>query len=86
MTFAHDETTVDIEIGTGAREVRIVGQLAPPTPGTVHIVHSGGRLQIAADELGRFRADGVRSGPVRLSWHRATPPGTPPVHTEWFLV
>lgn len=45
----------------------VVGQLVPPAPGVVLLLGPAGELaRIEADELGCFRIEGARRGPVRL--------------------
>ena len=45
----------------------LVGQLVPPTPGTVTLLGPTGELaSVVADDLGLFRIEGARRGPVRL--------------------
>ena len=45
----------------------LVGQLVPPAAGTVTLLGPAGELAaVEADDLGLFRIDGARRGPVRL--------------------
>lgn len=61
----------------------LVGQLVPPTAGTVTLLGPAGELATAeADELGLFRLEGARRGPVRL---RCTT-GSDEILTDWVQV
>lgn len=81
LTFETPEVSIEIEVHTEAGEHRrIVGQLAPPQPATLEVVHPDGVEQAEADEHGRFVVPRVRPGPVRL---RCWLNDGPVVQTEW---
>ncbi|GAA1838519.1 hypothetical protein GCM10009682_63600 [Luedemannella flava] len=85
LTFAADELTIELEVTRDDRHVSLVGQLVPPAGATVHIDHRGGSVELVADDLGRFSADGIPVGPVRLTW-RAHADAVAAVHTDWVLL
>jgi hypothetical protein len=86
LAFAWDgERELELEVshsGSGTR--RIIGQLLPPAPAPIELQHAGGVLHTSADEHGRFAADAVAAGPVRLT---ARLPGPArPAATPWLRV
>ena len=89
LTFHAADLTIELEILPPARERlpvgaehRLVGQLLPPGPAVVEVRHPDGVLTVEADELGRFAAERVATGPISL---RCQQPGAgaAPVVTEW---
>jgi hypothetical protein len=84
LTFETAELAIELEVTPAAGGRRILGQLVPPGPGFVELRHGGGLLELEADELGRFAADGVEPGPVSLRCRRERE-GTA-VETEWVTI
>jgi hypothetical protein len=88
LTFGTAELLVEIELEPAGGEddgpSRLVGQMSPAGPATVTVERVDGRpgLELAVDELGRFRAERVSPGVVRLRIDRA---GAPLV-TDWFAI
>lgn len=65
-----DSCTVEVEVGVEpAGTLRLVGLVVPTGPGELEVRHPGGALRVQVDELGRFRASGVPSGPLSLVLH-----------------
>ena len=62
---------------------QLVGQLVPPQAAEIEVRHAAGTTTIQADQLGRFHADAIGSGPVSLRCRLAAAPPGPPVVTEW---
>jgi hypothetical protein len=85
LTFEAAGVTLEVEAITAGSRRRLVGQLLPPQPGRVDVRHRDGSVTVAADEAGRFSADGLPSGPVSL---RCQGIGQEPVSivTDWVLV
>lgn len=82
LTFEAPGLTIEVEVVVDSRGARALqGQLVPPGPGSIEVRHAGGRSRVSADEVGRFRSEGVAPGPVSL--HCQT--GTGAVETDWFL-
>lgn len=81
LTFDAPDLTVEVEVLEDARGRRLLGQLVPPGPGEVEVRHGGGSSAVAADEMGRFSAQSISSGPVSLRCQM----GTRVVETDWFL-
>ena len=86
VSFGAAGLTIELEvIGVGARKT-IVGQLVPPSQAEIEVQTSEVRVSVSADERGRFRAEGVPSGRVRLRltatrrrdgpWRRAGSPSS----------
>lgn len=63
---------------------RLVGQLVPPRAATVGLTCGDQVLETTSDDLGRFRFEGVGSGPTRLSVSAG--PDGPHVETEWVVL
>src|SRR5262245_17650344 len=89
LTFETDASlvgplTIEVEASRADRLVRLVGQLVPPMPAQIRIDHRDGHMDVNADQLGRFAADGIAPGPVRLECTPST--GSPPVRTAWVLL
>jgi hypothetical protein len=91
LTFHATDLTVELEILPPALEHsrlggaghRLVGQLLPGGPARVQVRHPAGVLEVEADELGRFAAEGVVAGPVSLRFQQAGDGGDVPIVTEW---
>lgn len=65
LAFEGSGVTIDFEVL--AAEHRIVGQIAPAEPATIIVIHSGGAIELVADDFGRFSAGPIDAGPLRLS-------------------
>lgn len=85
LAYATADVSIDVEVTEGPTgATTLVGHLAPVGSAHIAVDHRDGVAAATADELGRFRVDGVRRGPVRL---RCTLAGADtPVHTEWTLL
>lgn len=81
LTFDAPELSVEVEILDGPGGRRLLGQLVPPGAGTVHVRHRDGSATVAADDVGRFSADDLPSGPISLRCEV----GGRVVETDWFL-
>jgi len=79
LTFQAGAMSIHLEISRRDRSCALVGQLEPPQPATVRIRRAAGSIDVEADELGRFRADALPSGPVSLHWRA----GGGEVVTDW---
>jgi hypothetical protein len=90
LTFHAADLTIELEVlpaaaehtPTAGAEHRLMGQLLPPGPARVEVRHPHGVLAVEADELGRFAAEQVSTGPISLRCLQAGA-GTAPVVTEW---
>ncbi len=91
LTFHAADLTIELEILPPAPEHtqaaagaahRLVGQLLPGRPARVQVRHPDGVLEVATDELGRFVADRVASGPISLRCQQGGAEAAPIV-TEW---
>lgn len=90
LTFHAGDVTIEVEVvlagaahpPTAGAAHRIIGQVLPPGPARVQVRHPEGVLEVEADELGRFAAEGVSAGPVSLRCEPAGAASTPAV-TEW---
>ena len=85
LTFESPAMTVEIEANVTGSRRQLIGQLVPPQPGTVEIRHVGGSRVVTADELGRFSADDLAPGPVRLEC-RGAAGDQAPITTDWVLI
>jgi hypothetical protein len=81
LSFESPSLSVELEVADlGQQGRRLVGQLVPPGPASIVVDHAGGRVDAAADELGRFVVDGLRPGPARV---RCSVAGGREIATEW---
>jgi hypothetical protein len=81
LSFEAATLSVELEVADlGQQGRRLVGQLVPPGPAEIVVDHAGGRVEAAADELGRFVVDGLRPGPARV---RCRVSGGAEIETEW---
>ena len=83
LSFDAADVSVEFEVmeqPDGRR--RLLGQLVPTGPGSVQIRHRGGSVSVVADEVGRFTAGDLPSGPLSLR----CAVGDRIVETDWFLV
>lgn len=79
-----DNCSVEVEVGVEpAGTLRLVGLVVPTGPGELEVRHPGGVMRVPVDELGRFRAAGVPSGPLSLVMHGR---GQPTTTTEWITL
>jgi hypothetical protein len=53
--------------------ISLVGQVVPGRPGTAEVQHPGGSVAVDVDEVGRFAAQGIRPGPMRVKLRLLTP-------------
>jgi hypothetical protein len=79
LTFQVGDRVIEVEL---LSQGRLVGQLVPPEPEEVEVVTPKGSTTVTADHLGRFVAEGVRPGPLRLRCGA----GATAVVTEWVIV
>jgi hypothetical protein len=62
-----DACCVEVEVGVEpSGTLRLIGLVVPTGPNELEVRHRCGALRVPVDELGRFRAAGVPSGPVSL--------------------
>jgi hypothetical protein len=84
LSFRTSGLTIELEItGTGEAR-RIVGQLIPRQSAAVDIRHEGGVITVQADSLGRFSAESVPFGQVRLRCHLGIDQS--PIVTGWIAL
>ncbi|WP_185931098.1 MULTISPECIES: hypothetical protein [unclassified Streptomyces] len=76
LTFSAGEVMLDVEVTPEG----LMGQVMPPQPARIEVLGGpGGAVPLAADEMGRFRADTAPSGPFALRLRT----GEDVVVTEW---
>src|SRR4051794_11693435 len=84
LTFEGTSVTIELVVVADAAFRRVVGQLVPEQRATIEVVHSGGTASAVADDLGRFRAETVGPGPMRI---RVVPEtGRPITETDWVAI
>lgn len=83
MTFSSSGLDIEVEVANLGSRRQLVGQLVPPQAAEIEVRHAAGTTTIQADQLGRFHADAIGSGPVSLRCRLAAAPPGPPVVTEW---
>ena len=84
LTFESPGLIVEVESLDAGTRRRLVGQLVPAQPGRVQVRHGGGTIEVPADDLGRFTADGILPGPVSLRCTGVD--GVVAVVTDWVVV
>jgi hypothetical protein len=82
FAFEVDDVTIEVEAGQFGDELRLAGQITPPSAARVRIDQPGGSTVVTADDLGRFAAGGLVPDAWRLAVLGVT---GRPIHTEWIL-
>jgi hypothetical protein len=73
LTFeAPDGVSIEVEVETRRRARNVTGQILPAGPARVLVRLPGSEIEVEADDLGRFRAEGLRAGPFSLRCERET--------------
>jgi len=85
VTFEADTLTVEVEIAETGDRRRLMGQMLPPSAGEVEIRNAERTQVVEADELGRFSATDVPSGPVSLVC-RLRSAAERPIVTSWIVI
>jgi len=80
LTFEGPALTVELKVQA---ERRLIGQLLPPQEADVEITSPSASFTVHADALGRFVADAVPAGPVRLRCRVRGESPARPTGTEW---
>ena len=83
MTFSSSGLDIEVEVDDLGGRRQLVGQLVPPQAAEIDVRHGAGTTTVQADQLGRFRAEEIGSGPVSLRCRLAAAPSARPVVTEW---
>ncbi len=84
LSFRTSGLTIELGItGTGEAR-RMMGQLIPRQSAAVDIRHERGVITVQADSLGRFSADSVPFGQVRLRCHLGIDQS--PIVTGWITL
>lgn len=68
LTFDGGGVQVDVDLAPMGSGLRVIGQFTGPVTECALEHGDGGALEVAVDELGRFVADGVPAGPMRLRY------------------
>jgi hypothetical protein len=71
LTFRAGELDVEVEVAEVGHRRHLTGQLVPTSSGSVTVRWRGGSLDVPADEMGRFAAEGVPAGSISLVIRRA---------------
>lgn len=68
LTFEAGDLTIEIEAepGSGDEGMRLVGQLVPPQPAEVAVLHGEDLTVARADDRGRFVVGGISPGSVSV--------------------
>ena len=83
LTFECSTGVVVLEVTSRGDERRLVGQA--DRAARLQVRHRGGTVEVETDEHGRFRAEGVLSGPVSVVCTFHDSPEAPIV-TSWVVV
>ncbi len=86
LSFRSSGLTIDVEVtGTGSQR-DLIGQLVPPQWAAIEIRQGDDVSTLDADELGRFSAGPLRSGPIRLRCRTEAQTGLRRVVTDWVSI
>ncbi|BCB90380.1 hypothetical protein Psuf_076930 [Phytohabitans suffuscus] len=66
LTFDGGGVQVDVDLAPTGQGLRVIGQFTGPVSECGVERGDGGAVEVEVDELGRFVADGVPPGPIRL--------------------
>jgi hypothetical protein len=66
LSFEASDLVIELEVLPEGARRRLVGQLVPPGAASIEVQTEQARSMVAADRLGRFRAEGVPAGRMRL--------------------
>jgi hypothetical protein len=83
MTFAAPGLDIEVEVSRVGPRRQLVGQVVPTQTAHIEVHHGGGIETVEADRLGRFSAEAISAGPVRLRCHLDTTPTTRRIVTQW---
>jgi hypothetical protein len=86
LTFTAPGLEVEVEVSRDGPRRRLVGQVVPPQAAQIEVNHGDGVETVQADALGRFVAEGVSAGPVRLRCRLDAAPAARPVVTQWVTI
>jgi hypothetical protein len=71
LAFDGGGVQVDVDLAPMGSGLRVIGQFTAPVTDCAVERGDGGAVEVAVDELGRFVADGVPAGPIRLRYRAA---------------
>jgi hypothetical protein len=83
LSFHAAGLTIDLEVTAVSSSRGLVGQLAPPRQASVEIRVGDTSIAVEADDLGRFRAGPLPTGPMSLRCGLASGVSGRPVVTDW---
>ena len=83
LSFQSAGLTIDLEVTSTNSSRGLVGQLAPPRQASVEIRVGDTSIAVEADDLGRFRAGPVPTGPMSLRCGMSSGEPGPAVVTDW---
>lgn len=84
LTFEADGVEIELEVAETGSSRRLTGQLIPVGAAQVTIRWGDGSLEVRADDLGRFSAEGIPATTVSLEILRAR--AEHPVVTSWVAI
>ena len=85
VTFEADGFTIELDILGDGADRTLVGQLVPAGTAEIEVQTSAAPTTVTADQHGRFRAENVPAGRMRL---RVTghPAASAPTETSWITI
>jgi hypothetical protein len=88
LSFEAPDVVIEVEVVEGGAARAMRGQVVASGAARLELHHpaSPSPLTLEVDHLGRFRADGVPAGPVRLRCRLAGAAGSRVVTTDWVVV
>lgn len=89
LSFESPALAVEVEVEKVGSSRRLIGQLVPPSSGSIEIRQPEATSVVEADSLGRFHADDLVPGPVSLrcrTARQAADPEHPATETDWVVI
>jgi hypothetical protein len=84
LTFEGPDVEVEVEVAETGGTRRLTGQLVPAGGARVTVRWASGRVEVDADEFGRFTAAEVPAASVRIEVRR--PAEDRPIVTSWVSI
>jgi len=85
VCFEAGELTIELDVLPDGPRRKLVGQLVPAEPAIVEVQSAELRTTVTADSHGRFHAEGISAGRMRLRITAHVPAGRP-IETSWITI
>jgi hypothetical protein len=85
ISFEAGELTIELDVLPDGPRRKLIGQLVPPEVATIEVQSAELRTTVTADSHGRFHAEGISVGRMRLRITRRARPGRA-IETSWITI